>query len=136
MCTVFAGEKFERYIKYISSLVCICLILLPLKSIDPEKEAEDFEISLPAQTETDKKDLNVLSEDLTENNAEKYICEIVFGKFGIKPQYADINIDWTEKTPEIKNISVTLQKKDNGKKDEIKKYLENILQGEVKVFEG
>ena len=42
ICSMIAWGGFEKYIKYISSLVCVCLMILPLREIDL-REALDSE---------------------------------------------------------------------------------------------
>lgn len=134
MCSMLANGGFERYIKYICSLVCICLMIMPFREIDLSKtiNAPDF----PLDFEEPEKGLYSVSSQLAETRAEDYISEIVFSQIGIKPQSADIKIDWTLTEPIIESITVSLAYEDMEKAEETKSYLSNVLGGEVNVVAG
>ncbi len=133
MCSMLASGGFEKYIKYISSLICICLMIMPFREIDLVKTLELAEFSSPS-FETDK-GLYLISSEIAEKRAEDYINEIVFSQIGIKPLSTDIKIDWTLTEPVIESITVSLSHEDVSFAEETKKYLSDVLGGEVNVIE-
>lgn len=134
MCVSLACGGFEKYIKYICSLICICLIILPFREIDPQKIKGFGEISF-SEPEPES-GLYGISSQLAEERAEGYINEIVFSQFGIKPESSDIKIDWTQTEPVIENITVFLSHDDMKKAEETEKYLCGVLGGKVNVIEN
>lgn len=135
VCTMLSGVGFEKYIKYIASLVCICVMLSPLKEIDVSS-LFDMETNFEIENTQESEGLYPLATEITEENAESYINEIVFSEFGIKPKATDIKIDWDSNEPIIENITVVFQKEDMHCKDSAEDYLKNVLGGEVKIIEG
>jgi hypothetical protein len=134
LCGILVKGGFEKYIKYISSLICAVIILLPLKSINLSqalKNMEQEEISLSCSM-----DFNDLRGELTQQKAEEYIISLVFDKFGIKPTGCNINIDWEKEEPVIMEITVLLSTADLENSEQVKDYLEDVLGGEVKVIGG
>lgn len=132
VCALLAGAGFEKYVKYIASLVCVCMMLAPLKKIalkdlDASEYGAVSEISVEAP---------LIAEQMAEENAEAYICEIVLSKFGIKEVSANIVIDWIEPNAVIKEITVAVPKEEGGRIGEIRDYLINALGGEVNVVEA
>jgi hypothetical protein len=122
---------FEKYIKYICSLVCICLMISPFREMDLTKITELSVVT--SDTESPENGLYAASSQIAESRAEEYINEIVFSEIGIKPHSTDIKIDWTLREPIIESITVSLASEDIGKSDATKNYLSNLLGGEVNV---
>lgn len=135
VCAMLAWGGFEKYIKYIASLVCIVLLISPLREIDITKAVEKLNEAVESLPEGESP-LYETAASLTEREAEKYLTEIVFNKFGIKPIYSDINIDWTLDEPTIQSITVALSVEDMPFADDVDAYLEQVLGGEVTVVEG
>lgn len=135
VCALLASGGYEKYIKYIASLICVLVMISPFRNIDIKDITDNASggFSLP---ETSQSQLYKTSAEMTEERAETYINEIVFNKFGIKPLSTDIKIDWGKEEPIIENISVFLSKGDFSKSNEIKAYLYEVLGGEVDVIEG
>ena len=135
ICTSLAWGGFEKYIKYIASLACVCLIIAPFKDIDIETllapDEELFELSSPES----EGGLNAMAYEMTEARTEEYISEIVFAKFGIKTVYTDIKIDWATNEAVITDISVALSKQDAAYAEKVKEYLLDTLGGEVNIVE-
>ena len=131
MCSMLANGGFEKYIKYICSLVCICLMISPFREMDLTKITELAVVT--TEMESEENGLYAVSSQIAENRAEEYINEIVFSEIGIKPQSTDIKIDWTLREPIIESITVLLATEDIGKSDVTKTYLSNLLGGEVHV---
>lgn len=135
VCMMLAWGGFEKYIKYIASLVCVALLISPLREIDISSFiSESFEYS-GDESDSSMRDIYAVSEQMTEQNAEKYICDIVFAKFGINAVSADIKIEWGKTEAVIKNIDLVLNENDMNEADNIKKYLFSVLGGEVRIIE-
>lgn len=135
LCTMLARGGFEKYIKYISALICAVIIITPLTSIDISSFSDVIDEAadgLPSQPT----DLYALSEKMTEERTEEYISEIVFNKFGIKPIYSDIKIDWEPETAVVQKITVALPPDAIGIAEEASGYLYEVLGGEVEIIEG
>ncbi|MBR4279084.1 MAG: hypothetical protein IKT34_02800 [Clostridia bacterium] len=129
VCTVIAWGGFERYMKYIVSLICALLLLSPLRSINIDKLTSQLpEISLENSSE-----FGETLETLSEKEAERYISELVFSEFGIKAVYTDIKIDWESDPAVIESVSVALSEADFENASKIKKGLAEMLGGEVNV---
>ncbi len=135
MCAMLAWGGFEKYIKYIASLICVCLMIMPLREVDVSEalnlEAENSDVFLEVSCEG----LYDLAAEMTEERAETYISDIVFSQFGIKTVYADIKIDWKSEEPIVENISVALAKEDMGAESKVREYLSKELGGEVNIIE-
>lgn len=134
ICAMLAGAGFEKYVKYIASLVCVCMMLAPLKGVmhadfdlPDHGDIGGYEISADALS---------IAGQMAEENAEAYICEIVFGKFGIKEVSANIVIDWSEPNAVIQEITVAVPEEENGRIGEIRDFLVQTLGGEVNVVEA
>lgn len=134
VCALLAGAGFEKYVKYIAALVCVFMMIAPLKGIVLDEyglsgigELSVGEISVDAP---------LIAEQMAEENAEAYICEIVFGKFGIKEVSANIVIDWSGPDAVIREITVAVPAEENGIIGEIRDYLVQTLGGEVNVVEA
>ncbi len=135
VCTMLSGNGFEKYIKYIASLVCICVMLSPLKELDLSSMF-DVDADIGIENTESPEGLYPLAAEITEERAESYINDIVFSEFGIKPKATDIKIDWDSNEPMIENITVVFKKEDIHCKESAQDYLKNVLGGEVKIIEG
>lgn len=132
LCALLAGAGFEKYVKYIASLACVCLMLAPLKSVVFDwQELSSSEPNPPEISQTPH-----FAEEMAEENAERYICDIVFGKFGIKEVSADIVIDWSGQDAVIRSITVAVPKENSAGIGEIRAFLVQTLGGEVNVVEA
>lgn len=131
VCTVLAWGGFEKYVKYIASLVCLLLIISPFKSFSASEIADSSEIPIYS---TD--DFSSLSAELTKEQVEDYIAEAVFSEFGIKTIYTDIFIDWAASTPTVSGITLALNAADMPQKEKIESYLTLTFGGTVKIIEG
>ncbi len=134
VCAMLASGGFEKYIKYIVALICTILILVPFRDFDLKEIGNTFsDISGESHT---SEGLYPLATEITENRAEEYISQIVFSEFGITPLYTHIKIDWEQHEPIIESISIAVGSGDISRSEEIKKYLKDILGGEVEIVEG
>lgn len=134
VCALMAWGGFEKYIKYIASLICVLVMISPFRGLDFTSIESIGEISVPEADSAPA--LYKTAANLTETDTEEYISQIVFGKFGIKPTAVNINIDWEQEIPTIESIVVMLSKEDSGYSSQIKDYLFDVLGGEVTVIEG
>lgn len=131
VCTLLAWGGFEKYIKYISSLVCTVILISPIASLlgkdiaDLEPEITQNDLSASGRTH-----------ELAEMQAEEYINEMLLNKFGIKEAYTDIKIDWGQDGYMLLGISVALSEQDLAHADEIRVYLQDQLGSEVTVIEA
>lgn len=135
LCTMMVSSGFEKYIKYIASLICVAVMVSPLRSIDASKIIKDAEKKLEHNQASDNLFYKT-SGELAEENTKDYISQIIFNKFGIKPRRVDIEIDWGKEEPIIEGITVYLSGEDYANHSEIKDYLLTALGGEVEIREG
>ncbi len=133
LCSMLTWGGYEKYIKYICSLICICLMILPFREID--FALEDFDAEAVTTPSNPDDGLYTLSTELTEVRIGEYIDEIVFSQFGIKPKGSYIKIDWTLKEPIIESITVAFSNEDMHLADKAGAYLSSALGGEVKIIE-
>ncbi len=126
---------FEKYIKYIASLICVAVMVSPFRNIDiseiTEKAKAEFTFF-----ETSETLLYETAGEITEERAETYINDIVFNKFGIKPLSTHIEIDWRKEEPIIESIKLYLSSADYLRNAEVQDYLYAVLGGEVEIIEG
>lgn len=135
ICAMLATGGFEKYIKYIASLVCVCLMIMPLREIDVSGIADSETAFFESSADVPENKLCTEVYALTEARAEEYISQIVFSEFGIKAVYADIKIDWTSDEPIIESITLALPKGDYGAEEQVGEYLFRTLGGEVNIVE-
>lgn len=105
VCTAFAGSGFEKYLRYLASLICILLIISPFRDFElSSRETEDtFSASVSGDT---------LS-DLAASVAEQKICDLIgsslYAETGISPLSVRIDIDWTAEEPTVTAVYLTLE---------------------------
>ena len=135
VCVLLAWGGFEKYIKYIASLICVVLIIAPLREIDMSAfDVGELEISSP-ESDSAEAELYTVTEQMTKQRAEKYICDIVFSEFGINAVSADIKIEWGKTEAVINGIELVLISDDMNKAEDIRQYLFSALGGEVSIVE-
>lgn len=134
LCAILASGGFERYIKYIASLVCVAVMIAPLRNLNMSQELDKIQTEMAFPEENSESLLYKTAAEMTETNAEEYICEIVFNEFGIKPIGCNIKIDWEQEEAIIENITLTLNKTETDSA-KIKDYLKTLLGGEVDIIE-
>lgn len=135
VCVLLAWGGFEKYIKYIASLICVVLIIAPLREIDISAfDVGELEIS-SSESDSAEAELYTVAEQMTKQRAEKYICDIVFSEFGINAVSADIKIEWGKTEAVINGIELVLISDDMNKAEDIRQYLFSALGGEVSIVE-
>lgn len=136
VCTSLAWGGYERYIKYIASLICVALLISPFRDTDISSALDEINSEISTDTEAYGEGLYALSAEMTEKRAEEYISQIVLSEFGINTVYTDIRIDWEKEEPTIEAICVAFGSADMALKEDAEEYLCNTLGGEVTVIEG
>ncbi|HBL85184.1 MAG: hypothetical protein A2Y17_01440 [Clostridiales bacterium GWF2_38_85] len=129
--TMLSGGVFEKYVKYIVSLICIIIILLPIQSIlgvTFNVESYTYNESMPTVSNSDKWVLDVSKERIINT-----ISNAIFQKFGIKPCSVDIEIESTEGDIVVNKVIIVLKDTDSKYKSDVKNYLSDLLSIEVEV---
>jgi len=122
--TVLAsGSNFDKYVKYIASLICVVIIIAPLKSFisAPFEIPEAYESNIQTETSSSEVDEVIASETITE--LDVYIKDIIFSEFGINTPSTNIKIDWKEDCIIITGVTVFLEKRDKAFREKVEKYL-------------
>lgn len=133
LAVLSSGSNFEKYIKYIASLVCVVIIISPLKSFIsapftlPEADSANAETSVPVN----KADEVLAS--VTKNELDSYIKDILFKEFGIKIPLTDIKIDWTDNCFVITQAVVYLDVNDKNRQNDVKDFLADQIDKSVSV---
>ena len=108
VCTSLAGGKLEKYMRYLASLLCILLIISPLRSLElsPPDLSEDTPSAPQGATLTHR----------AQQEAEEEICRAISASIstgtGITPTSLRIDIDWNSPQPVITALTVTLDEAD------------------------
>lgn len=136
VCALLTKGGFEKYIKYITALICTIILISPLSRKDFSSAAQEYRDALELLSREEMNNMYGPSDNLARQRAEEYITEVLFEKFGIKPHYCNINIDWNSNEPTVKSIEVGITSQTEEQRKQIKAHLENLLGGEVKVIEG
>ncbi len=107
LCAAFAGSSFEKYLRYLASLICILLVLAPFRSFDASDLFQtDFtspDVSLP-----DGKPLAERAGEQAEDEICAWISQSLSEQIGITPKEVRIDIDWTADEPVIRSVAVRL----------------------------
>ena len=121
VCTSLAGGRLEKYMRYLASLLCLLVIISPLRSLEfSSPSLPEGTLSVP-QGET-------LS-DLAQTEAEKEICAAISASIaqgtGITPASLRIDIDWEASQPTIHAIAVTLRQEDFSSSETVVRWAED-----------
>lgn len=120
VCTSLAGSKLEKYMRYLASLICILLIISPLRNLKlPSSSLPEGTLSVPEGTT-----LSALAEE----EAEKEICRAISASIsqgtGITPMSLCIDIDWNSSEPVIKALTVALRTEDLPHREDVSQWAE------------
>lgn len=133
LCSALGDGAFSGSLRFVCSLVCLCIILSPVFSGGERELPTAEELFDSSRQELLQPDLSLsLTAALTEEKTEEYICQLVLSRFGIKPVGCRIDIDWSTEPAEITCISVTADVTEESA-EAISKYLFEELGGEVTV---
>lgn len=135
VCALLTKGGFEKYIKYITALICAFILISPLSRADFSSAKQEYEKAAEMISQEEMNDLCRLSGDLACQRAKEYITEELLEKFGIKPHYCNINIDWNSNEPTVKCIEIGITSQREEQREQVRAHLENLLGGEVKVVE-
>jgi len=123
LCTAAAGARLEKYLRYLSALLCILLIVSPFREFDLSFPREDLqspalpEVSAPATLD-----------GLAEQQAESELCRILSLQLsqgtGITPTELRIDMDWTLEEPVVLALHLTLSPADREKAGEVSAWAE------------
>lgn len=133
LAVLSSGSSFEKYIKYIASLVCVVIIISPLKSFIsapfqmPKAAMANTESSAP-----ENKADQVLA-SVTKTELDAYIKDILFKEFGIKIPLTDIKIDWADDCFVITSLVVYLDEGDRNRQNEVRDFLAEQIDKSVSV---
>ena len=111
------GSSLGKYVKYISALVCVLIVISPLKSI---LQSISVPLSKPQEIDFSSEQLYEDAINLTEEQISLKIKE----KFGIIPKGVCIEIDRDGKIL----LSVDLNENDEGYRKEIDEYVQSLCQ--------
>lgn len=123
VCATFAGGKFEKYLRYLASLICILLILSPFRSwsadalLQPDANGADT-FSLP---ETDT--LETRTRAMTEEQICRQIAAALSAQTGITDPTIRIDMEWTEQEAIVTAIHLTLCDTDASRAEAAMDYL-------------
>ncbi len=111
------GSSLGKYVKYVSALVCIIIVITPLKSV---LKSISIPFSPPEETVFSRDELTDAAIKMTEKQISLKIKE----KFGIIPKGICIEIDRDEKI----TLSVELEEEDEIYREEIDKYIKALCE--------
>lgn len=127
VCAV-SDSKFEKPIKYLVSLVCIVLILSPIRQAFIGDE--DRDVSLPdVSIDGTAGEEWIITE--TENMLKKTISEAIYSKFNFFPKKVALNLKVRDgengEVVVVENVLVYILPEYAPLKDNISAYLETLL---------
>lgn len=133
IAVLVSGNSFEKYIKYIAGLVCVVIIISPLKSFisGPFKLPDEYNNAVSTEASATGADEVIAS--VTVLKLDAYIKDILFSKFGIKAHSTDIKIDWVDNCLIINEVTVFLNESDSSRLTEVQKYLDETIDESVVV---
>ena len=133
LAVLAGGSSYEKYIKYVASLICVVIILSPLKSFisTPFRLPKEYAESSTPEVSVTGADQVIASVTVSELDA--YIKDILFIRFGIKVPVTDIKIDWADNCLIINGITVFLNSDDREYTAEVKEYLGDTIDKSISV---
>lgn len=135
LCTAAAGARLEKYVRYLSSLLCILLIISPFKEFDLKFTLEEESLpsaALPWEGDT----LSSLAWEMAEKEICRGISSQLFGETGITPARISIDMDWTAQEPVVQAVRLVLSAQDAHRKEEVVAWAENAYGVPCHVTEG
>lgn len=134
-----AGGTFEKYMKYIVALVCIMILILPLKAVvDLTLNFEELASIESAPSVSGSEGYIVERSKIRIENA---VTEAVERQFKIQTQRVEVNIRITDVSGGghkrdiiVDNIDVWIKNSDALRVTEIKSYLFGMLGVEINIY--
>jgi hypothetical protein len=133
LAVLSSGSSFEKYIKYIASLVCVVIILAPLKSFISGPFSLPESISTTAESTVSANASDEVLASVTKTRLDSYIKDILFNEFGINTPSTDIKIDWTDNCFVISKVTVYLNYKDRSRQSDVKNFLNDKIDKSISV---
>ena len=123
LCAAFAGSAFEKYLRYLASLICILLVLSPFRSFDMTEllpsGSTGTEIHPP-----NGKTLAELAGEQAESEICAWIAQSLSAETGITAADVRIEIDWTESEPVIRAVHLILPPEETDRAEEAAAWVE------------
>lgn len=128
-----SGSNYEKYIKYIAGLVCVVIIIAPLKSFLSSPFTLPEEYTSKAESAVSVTGADDVIASLTISELDTYIKDILFNEFGIKVPSTDIKIDWADDCMVINEITVYIDNTDGKYLNDVKEYLAETIDESILV---
>ncbi|MBQ8523701.1 MAG: hypothetical protein IJ457_03675 [Clostridia bacterium] len=132
--SVLHGDSVKKYVRYISQLALLLVLLIPLSGALDFVGALRTDIVTPSVGESGA-EVSVISKSA--ENISKYIAETCGEKFALDPNNIRVRLIIDESDPEnvlITEIQLFTDVTGSEEKNRIKRYFEELLQTEVYVF--
>ncbi|MCI9449039.1 MAG: hypothetical protein HFE30_02145 [Clostridiales bacterium] len=128
-----------KYVKYICSAVVLLIIISPIRSAasfftDIKETVTEIEETIPAETEEAEAAAVI---GLTAENISEYIISVCGEKFGFDTEKIRVKLVIDDSDSEnviIEEIQLFTDENDRSRRDDLKKYLEELLLTDVRVF--
>lgn len=133
LAVLSSGSGFEKYIKYIASLVCVVIIISPLKSFISSPFTLPDPKNAYAETSMLVNKADEVLASVTKSELESYIKDILFQEFGINIPLTDIKIDWTDDCFVITSVVVYLDEGDKNRQNDVRNFLAKQIDKSVSV---
>lgn len=104
VCASLADRAFAKYLRYLTALVCVLLVISPFRSLDLPGLFSTAGGTLP-ETETVLPSAAPSVETETRRRLEAWFADELFSDTGIKARVTGIQIDWSEADPVIERLS-------------------------------
>jgi len=133
VAVLVSGSSYEKYIKYITGLVCVVIIIAPLKSFISAPFSLPDEYISTAESTVSVTGADEVIASLTISELDTYIKDILFSEFGINVPLTDIKIDWVDDCLVINEIVVYLHSQDSKYLTDVKEYLTDTIDKSILV---
>lgn len=121
VCCAVAGSAFEKYVRYLASLICILLIIHPFKELSLPSWNESVSADVSA---ADGNTLDALASSLAEEEICRAIASALSAETGITAAEVRIDIDWAEEQPLIYAVELTLPPEEADRAEEAAAWIE------------
>ncbi len=131
---VVADGKFEKQTRYLISLICVLVIITPLKnSVEVFKDLS-FPLNNGEQSGQEQSDYGAWIVDRSVKELENTVSQAITRKFGITVMMVQIVTYIEEGTTYVKKITVTLFPDQEAYAQSVGEYIEGLLYTETEVF--
>ncbi len=127
-----SGTPFEKYVRYVCALVCASVIVFPVTGLFDFRFSDDsVSLPYPAASSAPGPSYGVAA-SYAENEVKEYVSSLMYEKFGIIPADISIEIDIGNGIT-VGEMTVVLEKKDDGRRKEAEEFLNSFLGSGIKV---